>query len=99
MRVPARRCPSERVSEKGECRRPSATSEARNRQEMAAKTVLCSPVEQVPAACWDFSDTLLAMESLVLIQAHRAQGRTDGSTSRSENGACHEHVNMLEDTL
>src|SRR5215216_2136010 len=44
-------------------------------------------------------DPMVAMESLVLVQAHRAQGRADGSASRSEDGACYEHLNVLEDTL
>ena len=42
---------------------------------------------------------MVTMESFVLVQAHRAQGRANGSTARSEDGACHEHSNMLEDTL
>jgi hypothetical protein len=42
---------------------------------------------------------MVAMESLVLIQAHGAQSRAYGSTSRSEDSACYEHLNVLEDTL
>src|SRR5918993_2758285 len=43
--------------------------------------------------------SVVTMESLVLVQAHRAQGRADGSASRSEDGACHEYLNVFEDTL
>ena len=39
---------------------------------------------------------MVAMESLVLIQAHGAQSRAYGSTSRSEDSACYEHLNVLE---
>src|SRR5215212_8291088 len=42
---------------------------------------------------------MVALEPFLLVQAHRAQGRADGSAPRSEDGACHEHLNVLEDTL
>jgi hypothetical protein len=35
----------------------------------------------------------------MLVQAHRAQGGADGSTSSSEDGASQEYLNVLEDSL
>src|SRR5215213_2712941 len=42
---------------------------------------------------------VVAVESLLLIQAHRAQGGANSSASRSEDRACHEHLNMAPDAL
>jgi hypothetical protein len=44
-------------------------------------------------------NSVVAMEPFVLVQAHRAQGGANSPASRSEDGACHEYVNVLEDTL
>jgi hypothetical protein len=42
---------------------------------------------------------MVAMKAPLLIQAHRAQGGAYGSPPRSEDHACHEHLNVLPDTL
>jgi hypothetical protein len=42
---------------------------------------------------------MVAMEPLVSVQAHRAQGTADGPASGSEDGACHEHSNVSEEAF
>jgi hypothetical protein len=42
---------------------------------------------------------MVALEALLLIQAHRAQSAAKGCASRSEDHACHEHLNMSPDAL
>jgi len=42
---------------------------------------------------------MVAMEPLVLVQAHRAQGGADSPASRSEYGTCREHLSVPKDTL
>jgi hypothetical protein len=42
---------------------------------------------------------MVAMELLVLAQAHGTQGGTHRSFARSEDRACQKHLDMLEDTL
>jgi hypothetical protein len=40
---------------------------------------------------------MVAMEALLLVQAHRAQGGAYGPLSRSEDRTRHENFNVLED--
>ena len=40
---------------------------------------------------------MVTVETLLLVQADRAQCGADGSLSRSEDGACHEYLNVLPD--
>jgi hypothetical protein len=42
---------------------------------------------------------MVALEALLLIQAHRAQSAAKGCASRSEDSACHEHLNMSPEAL
>lgn len=53
------------------------------------------PARPVGAA----QDPMVAMEAPLLVQAHRAQGRTDGPSSGSEDRPRHQHHGVLEDAL
>ncbi len=44
-------------------------------------------------------DPMVAMELFLLIHAHCAQGGADGSASRSEDGACYEHLTCCQTLL
>jgi len=43
---------------------------------------------------------MVAVEALLmLVQSYRAQGGANSPASRSEDGACHEYLDVLEDDL
>jgi hypothetical protein len=42
---------------------------------------------------------MVAVEALMLVQAHRAQGRADRSPARGKDRTCQEYLNVLPDTL
>jgi hypothetical protein len=42
---------------------------------------------------------MVAMEALLLVQAHCTQGRTDGAFAGSEDRACQEELGVLPDSF
>src|SRR5215212_3835558 len=78
------------------CLRPNDLLRART-SPLAASTAHDSPPETRAASA--AQDPMVAVEALLLIEAHRAQSGANGSASRSEDRARDEHSNLSPDAF